>query len=393
MSPARLSRSEDLQRLRGDGYEVSATEGGHLVVDHVPYVNTSGQVAYAQLVSKLVMAGEVTEKPVTDHVVFWTGDTPCDRNGAPLPNMVNPGETPLEAGLTARCSFSCKPDAYHPDYYAKMTTYVAMLEGHAQVIDPAATARTHRIVEDDDPDAPFVFPDTASSRAGIAALHDRLRGQRIAIVGLGGTGSYIFDFVAKTPVKEIHVFDGDDFLSHNAFRAPGAASLDELNARPKKVDRLAAIYSVMKRAIVPHPYTVTADNVDELRGMDFVFLSMEGGAIKRCIVECLTLWGQPFIDVGLGLKKNGDVLGGVLRVTASTPDQRDHLTSRIDFSDPDPHDIYDENIQIADLNALNAALAVGKWKKLSGVYADLEHEHFSAYTLDGNCIVNEDQVP
>lgn len=58
-----------------------------------------------------------------------------------------------------------------------------------------------------------------------------------------------------------------------------------------------------------------------------------------------------------------------------------------------PNDIYDENIQVADLNALNAVLAVGKWKKLNGVYADLEHEHFSAYTVDGNCIVNEDQVP
>ena len=47
-------------------------------------------------------------------------------------------------------------------------------------------------------------------------------------------------------------------------------------------------------------------------------------------------------------------------------------------------------LQIAELNALNAALAVIKWKKLAGVYLDLEHEHFSAYTLDGNAMINED---
>jgi hypothetical protein len=53
---------------------------------------------------------------------------------------------------------------------------------------------------------------------------------------------------------------------------------------------------------------------------------------------------------------------------------------------------YSQNIQIADLNSLNAALAVIKWKKLLGFYRDLEHEHFSTYTIDGNLVTNEDQT-
>jgi tRNA A37 threonylcarbamoyladenosine dehydratase len=187
------------------------------------------------------------------------------------------------------------------------------------VIDPNATARTFRIVEDEDPDSPFVYPDTASSRAGVATLMARFGGQRLAIVGCGGTGGYVLDQVAKTPVKEIHLFDGDDFLSHNAFRAPGAASLEELNARPKKVAYLHAVYSRMKRGIVPHEYFITEANVEELRGLDFVFLCMEGGAVKRVIVDRLTEWGIPFIDVGLGLKKGDQGLTGILRVTTSTP--------------------------------------------------------------------------
>jgi len=390
MSPALPSRSPDFQQLRNDGYEISATDRGHLVLRHVPYVNSQREVGYADLVSKLTMAGEVTATPVMDHVAFWTGEVPCDQRGVPLPNMVNPGQHQLEPGLTALCSFSCKPETAYADYYVKMTTYVAMLEGPAQVIDPTATARTYRVVEDEDIDSPFVYPDTASSRAGVAALTDRLRGQRLAIVGLGGTGSYILDLVAKTPVKEIHLFDADEFLSHNAFRTPGAASVAELNTRPKKVARLARIYSAQKRGIEPHPYAITADNVEELRGFDFVFLSMEGGSVKRCIVERLTEWGMSFIDVGLGLKQNNGLLTGVLRVTTSIATKRDHIAGGLDFSDPGPDDIYEENIQIADLNALNAALAVIKWKKLSDVYADLEQECFTAYTLDGNHIVNED---
>ena len=35
---------------------------------------------------------------------------------------------------------------------------------------------------------------------------------------------------------------------------------------------------------------------------------------------------------------------------------------------------YERNAQLAELNALNAALAVIKWKKIRGVYNDLERE-------------------
>ena len=390
MSPARLSRSADLQRLRDEGYEVTATELGHLVVDNVPYVNSRREVAVARLITKLTMAGDATENPVADHVAFWTGEPPCDDTGAPLSNMVNPGQTQLEPNLIATCSFSCKPPTNYADYYVKLTTYIAMLSGPAEALDPAVSAKTFRVVEDEDPDSPFVYPDTASSRAGVAVLADKLSGLLIAVVGLGGSGSHIFDHLCKTRVREIHAFDGDDFLSHNAFRAPGAASLEELNARPKKVDRLKTVYSVMKRGIEAHPYAITAENVTELEGFDFVFLSMEGGAVKRIIVDYLHERGIPFIDVGMGLNNRGDSLGGVLRATTSTPEFHAHVDARIDFSEPGPDDIYDENIQVSDLNALNAVLAVIKWKKLMGVYADLEHEHFSAYTLDGNHLVNED---
>ena len=57
-------------------------------------------------------------------------------------------------------------------------------------------------------------------RAGISDLNAMLRGQKIAIVGLGGTGSYILDLIAKTEVSEIHLIDADEFVNHNAFRAP-----------------------------------------------------------------------------------------------------------------------------------------------------------------------------
>jgi hypothetical protein len=66
--------------------------------------------------------------------------------------------------------------------------------------------------------------------------------------------------------------------------------------------------------------------------------------------------------------QSGASLAGVARVTASTPDHSRHLSDgpRIPLVDED--DAYERNIQIADLSALNAVLAVINWKKLCGFY-------------------------
>jgi hypothetical protein len=63
----------------------------------------------------------------------------------------------------------------------------------------------------------------------------------------------------------------------------------------------------------------------------------------------------------------------------------------VSFDDPDDEvNEYARNIQVADLNALNACLAVIRYKKHLGFYRDLEREHNSLYTIDGNHLLNED---
>ena len=64
--------------------------------------------------------------------------------------------------------------------------------------------------------------------------------------------------------------------------------------------------------------------------------------------------------------------------------------SRIPFADGEENNEYSRNIQIAELNALNAAMAVVRWKKLFGFYVDLENEHHSTYTTDGNMMLSSD---
>jgi molybdopterin/thiamine biosynthesis adenylyltransferase len=390
MSRQLISRSPDLQRLEDEGYDLEI-RSGYLLVKDVPYVNSRQEVKRGILVSTLTTAGNQTVPPDT-HVAMWIGEHPCAKTGAVLQQISHGGRQQLTADVTVDCSFSSKPtpSGRYSDYYDKVTAYIAIFLSHAQAIDPNVTAQTYPVVRVTEEESVFEYLDTASSRAQITVASKKLELCKVAIIGVGGTGSYVLDLVAKTPPKEIHLFDDDVMLSHNAFRAPGAASSDELQTKPKKVFYYKAIYSKMRRGIIAHPYTINAETAGELQGMDFVFLCIDGGEGKRLIVEALERFGVSFIDVGMGIDLVDSSLGGILRVTTSTADKREHFRKRVSLADPGVEDEYDRNIQVADLNCLNAALAVTKWKKLCGFYLDHEKEYHSTYTIDCNMFTSND---
>lgn len=154
----------------------------------------------------------------------------------------------------------------------------------------------------------------------------------------------------------------------------------------------AQMYAPMRRAIVPHEQYIDETTVEDLRHMTFVFLSLDNAETKKMIVARLEAWSIPFIDVGIGLTLVDGFLHGLVRVTTSVPGQREHVHKhgRIPFAAPNVANEYAQNIQVADLNGLNAMLAVLRWKKWAGFYADTEQEHHSVFAISGNALLNED---
>jgi tRNA A37 threonylcarbamoyladenosine dehydratase len=393
MSPQPINRSPDLKRLRDEGYDIEV-RAGHLLVKDVPYVNANRQVKRGILVSELTLAGDVTAVPNT-HVAMFAGEYPCHKDGSRIFQIENQtARRELAQNLAIDHTFSSKPTSgSYKDYYEKMTTYVTIISSQAEAIADVTAKTFPVVVPEAEENSVFSYIDTASSRAGISAISKKLELGKVGIIGVGGTGSYVLDLVAKTPVREIHLFDGDKFSQHNAFRSPGAPSLEDLARHPSKVAFFKDLYSRMHRGIIAHDHIVDASNVDELAGLDFVFLCLDRGEPKKLIVEKLEALAIAFIDVGMGVQEVDGSLLGVLRTTTSTVKLRDHVRnkSRIPFSNGDENNEYSTNIQIADLNSLNAALAVVKWKKLFGFYVDLENEHHSTYATTGNFLTNEDQ--
>lgn len=212
-----------------------------------------------------------------------------------------------------------------------------------------------------------MYRDTNTTRAGLTALNNVFRGHTIAIVGVGGTGSYILDQIAKTWVDRIILLDGDEFENHNAFRAPGAAALETLQTRPNKAQHFAAEYSHMHTGITAHPESLRADNLHLIEDATFVFLAAADGQERPQIMAWLRERGIPFIDVGLGLSQAETRLTGLLKTTAYLPGNG--LVPPTRPATPPGEDDYSSNIQVADLNALNALMAVIAWKRYLGYYA------------------------
>jgi hypothetical protein len=272
-----------------------------------------------------------------------------------------------------------------------VTRYADIISAPAIAIDPKVTAQTYKAVIDMDENSVLKFVDTNSSRSNLYEVTKKLQGQKIAIIGLGGTGAYILDAVAKTPVQEIHLFDSDLYLLHNAFRSPGAPTKEILDKQMKKVHYYQALYSNFHKNIIAHDYYMTEDRLHELDGMSYVFVAVDKGYAKAPWLKYFVEKGLTFIDVGMGVHKVDDSLIGILRITTATKEKYGHIDNRISLAD-DGHDEYQSNIQISELNALNGPLAVLKWKKLCGFYQDLEGEHHTTYSINVSQLLNEDNA-
>ena len=380
MSHPMISRSCDLKKLRDEGYALSILEGC-LVVDDIPFAK-EGVIERGSIVCSLETDGERTGVP-GDHTVFWTGIRPdageMSLRSDGVCGIFDPPQ--MMAGKAVGFQLSIKPQGgSYGDYYQKITAYADFLSRGAKKIDAEADPRRYKIVEELEDDSKFVYRDGTAEVRGVNALNRRLESERVAIIGVGGTGSYILDYVARTPVEEIHVYDGDRMKAHNGYRIPGTIGINELRERPFKADWLGEQYSKLRRQVFGHTEDVFPPLPDAVANSTFVFMSIDDPSAKREIIPELLKSKIPFVHVGISVEVYRDETGNVMAqpgmtTTLIAPEDHwtmDELRQRINLGPLAGEDqqLYGRNVQMAELNAMNAAFAVIQWKKYRGVYRD-----------------------
>jgi len=377
--------NEDIDRLLKKGYALSI-DNNYLVVRDIPYINNNGDLQVGAIVSTMVF---VNQHKVTtqDHQIFFCGSHPHELDGTAIRNLGG-GSVSLQLtsdDLTVQRSFSNKPPSgKFNDWFDKIENYVTIISGPA--IDKFDTnPYTFRIVKENSKSV-FKFRDTLTSKAEIGDLSANLEEDTIAIIGLGGTGSYLLDFLVKTPVKEIRGFDLDWYHVHNAFRSPGKLSEDELGKRKAEVYKQR--YEGFRNNINIYSNYITSESEKDLAGVTFAFVSVDSGASRSEIFDLLIKLKIPFIDVGMGLDRDMGSISGTLRTTSfSKESAQDIVNKRLSPLSDIPDDVYKNNIQISELNALNACLAVIKYKQLKGFYTDDNSYYHTLFNIDGqNCV-------
>jgi hypothetical protein len=168
------------------------------------------------------------------------------------------------------------------------------------------------------------------------------------------------------PVLEIRGFDGDFYYVHNAYRSPG--HLNERGLGKAKAEVYRRRYDNFRKNLKVEKKYIDRSSAADLEGVTIAFVCVDKGSARAEIFELLISLGIPFVDIGMGLNRKEGPLAGTLPQPAirrtkrrrfATCSWRTTLTMstapRSNFS---------------ELNAMNACLAVMRYKQLLGFYLD-----------------------
>lgn len=378
----------DIRKLLEKGYALSI-DSDYLVVRDVFYLDENKNLKLGALISKIV---DVDNKQIRlhDHQMFFCGSHPCEIDGAAIKNMGGGSATLTLASsdLGVQRSFSHKPENGYQDFYDKIETYINIICGPAiELFGSKAHPWTFR-TDGSSKESIFKLRDTLTSRAEIGDLSAKFNEEVIAIIGLGGTGSYVLDFLAKTPVKEIRGFDYDFFHVHNAFRSPGKVEDHELGKR--KAEVYQSRYEGFRSGVKLESKKFLSDSKQDMQGVTFAFICVDKGSSRKEIIDVLIELKIPFIDVGMGLDRRESSISGMLRTVYFSIEHAQTTLGKnvVPLTDP-TDDIYRNNIQISELNALNACLAIIKYKQLKGFYTDDNSFYHTLFNLESLKVISE----
>lgn len=392
-----VSHNEDIARLVDRGYAVTF-DSGWMIIRDVPYLSAQRELKWGAIATKLVPvdSNRVTQE---DHTILFAGAHPHDLDGTPIPRL-DAGAHSLT--LTDACKdivierrFSNKPHktGKFENFYDKIESYVGIVSGPAIHLHHV-TPYTFKSVADNPAPSVFKFQDSLTTKAEIGDLSKKFENEVVAVIGLGGTGGYVLDFLVKVPVKEIRGFDLDEFHVHNAYRAPGR--LEEAELGEKKAAVYEARYVGFRHGLNFSTKFIDAESGADLDGVTFAFVCVDKGTSRSQIFDVLIAKGIPFIDVGMGLKRNAGPIKGMMRVNYYPPNRAQEIREKglAEMSDPSEN-LYQTNIQIAELNALNASLAMIRYKQLRGFYVEDNPYYYLLFDLFdlkivGDLLSNED---
>ena len=350
--------------------------GDHIVVAGIPYRQQDGGSGVCQVTVWVHEDGLTMKAPPNGSgathaagIGGVTGGKAYHANGETVGNVI-------WTDNTHECVISIKLDSgNYADAWHALLNYCSIVAAAAQAGGDQEPQRMNRL---------FQFETLGENTPDIREWQDKGSGQKIGIVGLGGVGLWLLDLMSKTDVGEIRIWDGDHIEGRNLLRAPGWAGQDAIGKN--KAEYFGQLYSQFRKGISICPEYLDPDGPSDLfDGLDFVFIAIDRADTRGALCERLEEAGVSFVDVGMGIERQQGEVRGSLQVFFSGKDAgrwRIGIPTVVGIGEQEYH-----ILQLADLAALNASLAVGVWRRHIGQYAKDSKDWLVRYSVEGNTLL------
>lgn len=209
--------------------------------------------------------------------------------------------------------------------------------------------------------------------------------ERVAIVGLGGVGAWIADFVIKADPQDVHGWDYDCIEPKNILRMPGGLDPKVWIGKPK-ADWFQETYSLIHTSAHGHNAKVLPTNVqDVIEGTTFAFVAVDDAEDRMMVCDALANAGIPFVVVGLSAARKDKRVKVSMRIVTAHVGASSWREAIPQVGRAGQEDY--GSLDLPDVYSMAAGWAIQSWRKMRGQFRQRKREECLDYSADDQSLI------
>ncbi len=209
--------------------------------------------------------------------------------------------------------------------------------------------------------------------------------ERVAIVGLGGVGAWIADFVVKADPQEVHGWDYDRLEPKNILRMPGGLIPNAWIGR-SKADWFQETYSLIHSRVYGHNVRVLSEDVHEVAARaTFAFVAVDDAKARMMVCDALANAGIPFVVAGLSLVRKDTRVRVSMRIVTAHSDVSSWREAIPQVGQAGQDDY--GSLDLPEAYSMAAAWAVQSWRKMRGQLWQQQREECLDYCAGDQSLI------
>ena len=127
---------------------------------------------------------------------------------------------------------------------------------------------------------------------------NELQKKEISIVGLGGTGCPLAQYLISSGIKKLNIFDGDTIEKTNLNRQT-LYSIDDIGEKKSKIAKKKLLGTNPNAIINSYDYRITNENLDLLKNSSIIIDASDNWGTMRLINEYAVTKNLPLLSISV----------------------------------------------------------------------------------------------